>query len=151
MLREQVEKVGISNNNKRNVLHLAALHASTEAMDMLSRANLLGLDEEARDKDRHSPNECFLKCRSSHCAVARKSFDVEKRSWVRLMKSARTPTEESVILGDVDEGMGMVSQVLRDKRNDSGFFSDSGSDSMSEEEYMDAYDGDEKEDWPHEL
>ena len=143
-MHEQVEKLGISNYNKRNVLHLAALYASTEVIDMLARANLLGLDTEARDKDCHSPNECFLKCRNAHCAVARTSFDAEKRSWVRLMKSARTRIDDSIIVGDEYDETAMISEDLRDKREDSGFFSDTDSDSTSEENYVDAYDGDDK-------
>ncbi|KAL0765958.1 hypothetical protein CaCOL14_011699 [Colletotrichum acutatum] len=83
------EKLSLLNNNKRSLLHLAALHGSTEAMDILASANLCGVDAAIRDKDGHTPNECFVRCRNSHCAVARRPFESEKLSWVSLMNSAR--------------------------------------------------------------
>ena len=128
--------MGISNYNKQNILHLAALHASTEVMDMLTSAKLLGLDEEARDKDGHPPNECFLKCRGSHCAVARKSFDAEKSSWVGLMESARTQAEDSIITGDEYKEVTIVPEDLPNKREDPGLFSDVDNDNMSKESYL---------------
>lgn len=140
--------MGMSNHNKQNALHLAALYASTEALEMLTAANLLGLDAEARDGDRHSPNECFLECRSAHCAVARKSFDVERWSWVKLMKSARRQTEVSCDVANEDVETGMVSEDMCNKRKDSGFCSQTNSGSTSEEEFVDLYSGDDAEDWP---
>ena len=141
----------MSNQSKRNVLHLAALHASTEVMDILTTANLFGLDAVARDKDGHSPNDCFLKCRSAHCAVGRKSFDVERRAWVGLMKSARRQNE--VLLGVIDEDgeTGMITNDIRTNRKDSLFIIETGSGSTSEEEYVDAYDDKDEEDWTHDT
>ena len=141
----------MSNQSKRNVLHLAALHASTEVLDMLTAANLFGLDAVARDKDGHLPNECFLRCRSTHCAVARKPFDVERRSWVRLMKSARGQTEVSLGVADEDEEPELISEDIRDKRKDIFSISETSSGDTSEEEYVDAYDSNDKEDWPHDT
>ena len=66
-----------------------ALHASTEAMDILASVDLRKLDADAKDNDGHTPNECFIKCRSECCALARKPFNFETESWVRLMKSVR--------------------------------------------------------------
>ncbi|KAF8859350.1 ankyrin [Acephala macrosclerotiorum] len=143
-----VEKVGMSNQSKRNLLHLAALHASTEAMDMLAAADLFGLDPVAQDKDGHSPNECFMECRSAHCAVARKPFDVERKFWVRLMRSARGQTKVSLGVGDEDEEMGVMHDDICDKHKHSFLVTETSSDSMSEEEYVDAEDGNDKEDWP---
>ncbi|KAG7077698.1 B-cell lymphoma 3-encoded protein [Colletotrichum scovillei] len=83
------EKLSLLNNNKRSLLHLTALHGSTEAMDILASANLCGVNTAFRDKDGHTPNECFVRCRDNHCAVARKPFGSEKLAWVSLMNSAR--------------------------------------------------------------
>ena len=69
-------------------------------MDILASIDLYGLDVDAKDKDGHTPNECFMKCRNVYCAVTRKPFEVERQSWVRLMKSARG---ESDLLFDVIE------------------------------------------------
>ena len=117
-------------------------------LDLLTAANLSGLDAEARDKDGHSPNECFLNCRNAHCAVARDSLDLERESWVRLMKSARRRNEDSRCIADEDEETGHCSEYIRRKyrRSDSLSSSEASSGSISEEEYMDAYDGNEKED-----
>jgi hypothetical protein len=89
----------MSNIHKRNPLHLAALHASTEVMEMLTSDNLSVLKtiSDAPDKDGHSPNVCFVRCRGAHCAVTREECDVEKRVWVRLMMFARG---ESVAVDD---------------------------------------------------
>ena len=92
----------MQNRNKRNALHFAALHAGTEVMDILASIDLCGLDVDAKDKDGHTPNACFMKCRNAYCAVTRTPFEVlvERQSWVRLMKSARG---ESDLLLDVIE------------------------------------------------
>ena len=136
--------MGISNYNKRNVLHLAALHASTEVIDMLTRAKLLGLDEEAQDKDGHPPNECFLKCRASHCAVARKSFDAERRSWVGLMKSARTQAEDSTITGDECGEVTTVPEDPPNKRENPGLSSDTNNDNILKEGYVNTHNDENK-------
>ena len=117
-------------------------------MDMLTAANLSGLEAEARDKDGHSPNECFLKCRDSHCAVARNAIDLERKSWIRLMKSARGQAEVSLRIADESEEVGQNAEDIRSKhrRSDSLSSCDTNSSSSSEEEYVDAYDGNEKED-----
>ena len=86
---------------------------------MLTSANLSVLKTiaDAPDKDGHSPNECFVRCRGAHCAVIRKEWGVEKRAWVRLMMSARG---ESVVVDD-----GRIETEVRfeenacKKRNDS--------------------------------
>ncbi|EXF77969.1 B-cell lymphoma 3-encoded protein [Colletotrichum fioriniae PJ7] len=83
------EKLSLLNNNKRSLLHLTALHGSTEAMDILASADLGGVDTAIKDKDGHTPNECFIRCRNDHCAIARKPFESEKLAWVSLMNSAR--------------------------------------------------------------
>jgi hypothetical protein len=81
----------MSNTHKRNPLHLAALYASTEIMEMLTSANLSVLKaiSDAPDKDGHSPTVCFVRCRGAHCAITRKGWDVEKRVWDRLTMFAR--------------------------------------------------------------
>ena len=147
--------MGISNHSKRNILHLAALHASTEMLDMLTAANLSGLEAEARDKDGHSPNECFLNCRSAHCAVSRSSADLERQTWVRLMKSARRQAGLSLYTAaaaddddDDEEETGQRSEDVHGKHSRSNSLSsvETSNDSVSEEEYADAYDGIENED-----
>lgn len=143
--------MGVSNQSKRNVLHLAALHASTEVMDMLTAANMFGLNAVARDKDGHSPDECFLKCRSAHCAVARKPFDVERRSWARLMKSALRKTEISLDVSDEDEETGVIPEDIRHQCKDACMISETSSGSTSEEEYVDAYGGDDKKNCSHDT
>ena len=131
--------IGMSNHNKRNPLHLAALHGSIEAMDVLAAGNLTGLDATARDRDGHTPSECFLKCRNAHCAVARMPFDVERASFTRLMKS---------VTGDLDLSSAAVheddnSNSLAENDHDHG--SETGSDIASDEEYMNAEDSFEAE------
>lgn len=85
----QAGKVTLPKQSKRNALHITALYASTDVMELLTTAHLFGLDTLARDKYGHSPDECFMECRNAHCAVARKPFDVEMASWLSLMESAR--------------------------------------------------------------
>jgi hypothetical protein len=158
------------NLHKRNLLHLAALHASTEVMEMLTSANLSILEAiaDAQDKDGHSPNECFVRCRSAHCAVTRKEWDVERRAWVRLMMSARGESavvddehderefrfEEDACkkrrdsfwdVTDEDEENGVMSEEVCDKSKKSSFLvSEAGCDTDSmleeEEEFVDAED-----------
>ena len=90
-----------------------------------------------------------MKCRSVHCAVARKSFDVESRSWVNLMNSVRKQIEVSLDVDDEDEETEVMPEDIREKRMDSFSISETSSDSMSEEEYVDAEDGNGKKDWPY--
>jgi hypothetical protein len=169
--------VGTSNIHKRNALHLAALHASTEVMKMLTSANLSFLKaiSDAPDKEGHSPNVCFVRCRGAHCAVTRKEWDVEKRVWVRLMMFAKG---ESVAVDDEhdetevrveedackkrrdsfwdvideDEENGVMSRKIWDKSKESSFLvSETGceTDRMSEEgeEFVDAEDWKDTEGW----
>ena len=141
--------MGISNHSKRNVLHLAALHASTEMLDMLTAANLSGLEADARDKDGHSPNECFLNCRSGHCAVSRNSIDQERKSWSRLMKSARRQAGVSLYIAGEEEEPGRNTEHIYGKHRPSDSLSsiETSCGSISEEEeFMDAFDGHEKDD-----
>ena len=143
-VHEQVEKVRISNHKKRNVLHLVALHASTEAMDLLATANLHGLDTLSRDRNGHTPDECFVECRNSHCAVARKPFDVERRSWARLMKSMY---EQAAVLPDFDDADEDTELLFKDiayENKTSSRLTEISSDCVSEDEYMDAEDGTEE-------
>jgi hypothetical protein len=134
----------VSNRSKRNVLHLAALHASTEVMDILTTATLSGIDTIARDKDGHSPNQCFLECRSAHCAIARKPFHKEKESWVRLLASSCRHTTRS---DNVDAEFGNL-EIVVDKicyeSEDSFLVTEDSSESDSEEEFVDAEDGRDK-------
>lgn len=160
----------MSNIHKRNPLHLAALHASIEVMEILTSANLSVLEAivDAPDKDGHSPNECFVRCRSAHCAITRKECDLEKRAWARLMISARggsvvvdddhDETEVRFQGGackksqdsfcdviDEDEENGVIFKEICDKSKESSFLiSEEGceTDSMSEEEeeFVDAED-----------
>lgn len=144
-MRSQAEKVGMSNRSKRNVLHLAALHASTEVMDILTSANLSGINTTSRDKDGHSPNQCFLECRSAHCAIARKPFHEEKESWVRLLASS---CGQMTSLDDVDASFGNPEIVLDNicyESEDSFLVTEDSSESDSEEEFVDAEDGRDKD------
>ncbi len=84
-----------------------------------------------------------------HCAVARKSFDVKSRSWVNLMNSVRKQIEVSLDVDDEDEETEVMPEDIREKRMDSFSISETSSDSMSEEEYVDAEDGNGKKDWPY--
>ena len=120
---------------------------------MRRKTNLRGLDLEAdaRDKDDHSANECFLQCRSAHCAVARDSMNRERESWVRLMRSARRRDEDSLCIVDENEDkeMGQGSGDVCDRYRHSDEFlgsSEAGSGSVSEEEFVDADECNEKED-----
>ncbi|KAH8896548.1 ankyrin [Thozetella sp. PMI_491] len=126
-----VVKIGMSNLSKRNPLHLAALYASTEVMDMLAAARVSGLDSSARDKDGHSPNDCFAKCRGDHCAVARKSVEAENISWLGLMQSVagetRIPPDGS---DEVEKRVAMSTSSRGLDKASSG--------STSEDEFFDA-------------
>jgi hypothetical protein len=150
-LHSQAEKVGKSNRSKRNALHLAALYASTEVMDMLTVADIFGIDTTARDKDGHSPNQCFLECRSAHCAITRKPFTVEKRSWARLMASARRPTKGSFDVDEEYEEAGVMLEKAEIEDKDSSLVREESFDSESEEEYADAEDGMNREDRPQDI
>ena len=144
-MRNKVEKLGMTNRSERNALHLAALFANIETIDMLAAGNLFGLDPDARDKNGHTPNECFLKCRSAHCAVARKSFDVEKGAWARLMDSARRQNKASLdVAGNETRPTRrdpLTSKGIRNKNEDWSSLSEISSDNRSEEIYVDAEEG----------
>jgi hypothetical protein len=134
----------MSNHNKRNALHIAAIHASTEMMDMLASANLIGLDVKALDKDGHSPNQCFVDCRSRYCAITRGSVEAEMESWARLMSSVRMQNDESSNIFDekntMDEGneADEMSKYSRIERKDSFNISGGESESVADEEFVDA-------------
>ncbi|KAL8828114.1 MAG: hypothetical protein Q9191_002779 [Dirinaria sp. TL-2023a] len=125
-----IEKLCTFNHSERNILHLAALHGSMEMLNLLAAADLPGLETEARDKDGHSPNECFLQCRGAHCAAACQSLDLERKAWARLMESARRHAEVS--------RYGRDAKDVCNERKDS--FSNNSSVS-DEEEFVDAHDG----------
>jgi hypothetical protein len=141
-----VEKVNGSNRSRRNILHLAALHASTEVMDMLSTANILGIDTAEKDKDGHSPNQCFLECRNAHCAIVRKPFAVEKRSWTRLMASVGEQAENPLKLDEEHEEVEVILGKVADVDEDSISISEHSIDSDREDEFVDADDGTARED-----
>ena len=131
----------MSNYTKRNVLHLAAMHASTDTMDVVSAASLRGLDPDARDRDGHTPNECFLKCRHAHCAVARQSLDVERESWSALMQSTRGDTP--VLLNEDENDQDWMAtnlDAISCKHEDLCSVDEISIDSMSEHEFVDAED-----------
>jgi hypothetical protein len=109
-------------------------------MQILATANLPGLEPDTGDEDGHTPSECFLRCRSSHCAVVRESFELEKRIWARLMRSARGHGE---VLHEVfdDDDITVVEDDFRDKRKDSFMSSRIVDESESEDEFVDADDG----------
>ncbi|KAK1488495.1 B-cell lymphoma 3-encoded protein [Colletotrichum abscissum] len=143
----QPERLSLLNNNKRSLLHLTALHGSTEAMDILASANLCGVDTAIRDKDGHTPNECFVRCRDNHCAVTRKPFESEKLAWVSLMNSARgqelpfqgltgqDADDESTIVASEDEwGHRKISTASY------VFIDPSGGEVSSDDEFVDAED-----------
>ncbi|KXH39178.1 B-cell lymphoma 3-encoded protein [Colletotrichum nymphaeae SA-01] len=143
----QPEKLSLLNNNKRSLLHLTALHGSTEAMDILAPANLCCVDTAIRDKDGHTPNECFVRCRDNYCAVTRKPFESEKLAWVSLMNSARgqempfqgltgqDADDESTIVASEDEW------GHRKRSTASYVFIDpSGGEVSSDDEFVDAED-----------
>ena len=119
-------------------------------LTILTTANLRGLEAEARDKDGHSPNECFLKCRSAHCAAARDSIDLERKSWVRLMRCARRRDENSPCITNEAEETGQGFEDIGDEYRQNDSFSSSSSEtssgSISEEEFVDVYECNEKED-----
>ena len=130
----------MSNHSKRNALHLAALHGSIEAMDMLAASKITGLDATSRDTDGHTPNECFLKCRSAHCAVARMPFDMERTSFTRLLKSIAGEIEVPFAVLDEDGYRVVMPEAVHDNRSESDLFSEISSDNMSDDEYVDAED-----------
>lgn len=136
----------MTNQSQRNALHLAALYASTEVLDLLTTANLSGLNADARDRDGHTPNECFLNCRSVSCAVARKSFHVEKAAWVGLMDSLRRRTETSFEVFGNDQATkamrhdSLVPEDASDLDRNWTSSMEGNDDSASDEEYVDAED-----------
>ena len=105
---------------------------------MLATARLVGLDAEVRDKDGHSPNDCFLKCRNAYCAVARKSLRAERGSWMKLLDSARTNYEDSYYFVNNDGEVGDIDLRFCDQSEDTTSTSDFDSDSSIDEEYLDA-------------
>ena len=148
---------------------------------MLTSANLSILEAiaDAKDKDGHSPNECFVRCRSAHCAVTREKWDVEKRAWVRLMISVRGERvvfnnehdetelrfEEDACkkrrdsfwdVTDEDEENGVMSKEICDNSKESSFWgseTECETESMSEEEeeFVDAEDWKDTEGWPQDT
>jgi hypothetical protein len=101
------------------------------------KLQLSGLEPDSKDKDGHTPNECFLRCRNAHCAVTRQPFDVEKRARVKLMSSARGHGE-ILYEGFDDDDVTVVDDDFTSKRNDSFAFSEASGDSDPEDEFVDA-------------
>lgn len=134
----------MSNGSKRNDLHLAALYASTEVMDMLAAAKIPGINTADLDKDGHSPNQCFLKCRSASCAIKRKGLAIERRSWARLMASVRGQAENSLDFDEGYEDAVVVVEEIVDEDRGSFFGREESLASDSEEEYVDAEDGSDR-------
>jgi len=62
-------------------------------VDLLSTSYLVGVNAAGRDKHGLTPQECLLRCRAMHCAVADKPFDLESRSWGALIGSTRGQNE----------------------------------------------------------
>ena len=118
-------------------------------MDLLTAAGLSGLDTEAKDKDGHTPNDCFLKCRSTQCAVERKPSKVERSSWATLMKSVREQPTEDPIRPFEHENRGHMLTDIYEKPRDSITISEISIDDFSDEEYMDACDGSDKKSCLH--
>lgn len=105
---------------------------------MLNMAKLPGLDPGARDKEGHTPNECFLSCREAHCAVTRKPVDVERRAWANMMSEIRAKDESSI--DGVNCSPAATFKSAPSKRKDSFAASEASEDSDSDEEYLDAED-----------
>ena len=144
--------MSMSNHSKRNALHLAAMYASTATMDILSAASVEGLDADARDRDGHTPNECFLKCRNAHCAVARQSLEVERKSWTALMKSARGQARILLDGGDLDhQKLEKFSEGTRSDHEDPSPVDEMSSDSLSDDDFVDAEDSCENVAWRHDV
>ncbi|KAJ0332162.1 hypothetical protein COL5a_001866 [Colletotrichum fioriniae] len=141
------EKLSLLNNNKRSLLHLTALHGSTQAMDILASADLGGVDTAIKDKDGHTPNECFIRCRNDHCAIARKPFESEKLAWVSLMNSARGrnfPPQDLTAQQADDESTVIASEDewIYGKRSTTSpvFVDPSDGEASSDDEFVDAED-----------
>ena len=118
------------------------MHASVETLDALAVANIIGLSENARDEDGHTANECFLKCRSAHCAVARQELDAERKSWNALMRSVggygKVLFDES---HQHQEPMAKFSNDPRDKQDECCLADEFTSGDMKEDDFVDAEDG----------
>ena len=107
---------------------------------MLAAANITALDASARDKDGHTPNECFKKCRNAHCAVSRKSFDVERTSFTKLLSSVAGKVEIPIDMIDNDKAEVILLETVDEDFNESILVSEIDSDSASDKEYVDAAD-----------
>jgi len=105
-------------------------------MALLAAAKLPGFKPAAQDKDGHTPNECFLRCRDVYCAVAREPFKAEKRAWISLLSSARGHGE---VIGEVfdDDDETVVDDDFSTKRRDSFVTSESG-DGSDSDDFVDA-------------
>lgn len=84
-------------------------------MNILATGNLSGVEVDARATDGHTPNECFLNCRDTHCAVAREPSSVERQSWIGLIKSARRQNELPYQVANENERTGVKIQEILNK------------------------------------
>lgn len=116
-------------------------------MDILASADLGGVDTAIKDKDGHTPNECFIRCRNDHCAIARKPFESEKLAWVSLMNSARGrnfPPQDLTAQQADDESTVIASEDewIYGKRSTTSpvFVDPSDGEASSDDEFVDAED-----------
>lgn len=78
-----------TDDSGRNVLHMAALYAGTEVMQILASADLRGLDPLHRNCYGRTPDDLFYAHRDSTCTIHRPPFEEEEAAWTTLMASAR--------------------------------------------------------------
>ena len=118
---------------------------------MLAAAHLPGLDTWIQDKDGHPPNECFVKCRAAHCAVARMSSEVESKSWARLMQSVRGCPDVSLKLSDGNEWVRTRADIGATKHGTLESVHEISDEDSSVEDFVDAEDGSSTEEQHYDI
>ena len=85
------------NNGCEGTLHLTALYANIGIMELLTAANLRGVDAEARNIYGITPDDCFYNWRDEFCMIERAEPAEEEAAWYvcRYIEDSRSCLCES--------------------------------------------------------
>jgi hypothetical protein len=119
----------------QNLLHLAALDGGVEVMQVLTDADLRGIDPYGEDNFGYAPNDCFYVGRQPLCTIIRPPFEVEEKAWLALMDSARRRNGLIEELEDDDDENGDETEVQSEAPDGEGTVSDGDEESDGQGSY----------------
>ena len=118
-MQREIACITLLDHDGLNILHIAALWAGLEVMQILSGTNLQGVDPSLRSQQGgDTPDDCFYNHRNKCCTVIRSPFEEEQRVWRTLMASARRQNRRP--MGEEDDlaDAGTPRDVLKSGSND---------------------------------